>query len=198
MSETRRAARKVQSPSPSRAVRRVGAYESERFYTNRLSLLNRLIARTTKQMLAEQFSLSQMEWRVLIQLEYRSPSKISEMHDRSLVPKPQISSVLPHLIRKNYVVRIDDPADARAPYFAVTEEGLSVYRAVIRVSRKRQRKLELLLSQHDRAAFDSAIDHLIAYFKAQASFDARGVFEGAGIPNVALPANPNSRHSRAF
>lgn len=149
-------------------LRRVGSYESERFFTHRLSLLNRLIARTTKQMLAQQFGLSQMEWRVLIQLERRSPSKIAEVHERSLVPKPQLSAVLPVLIRKGLVVREEDPADARAPYFALTESGLQLYRAVMRVSRKRQRRLEFILSEHERIAFNAAIDHLIKFFADQA------------------------------
>ena len=84
-------------------LERIGNYETERFYTHRLSLLNRLIARTTKQMLADPFGLSQMEWRILVQLEYRSPSKVAEIHERSLMQKPQISSALPRLIRNGYV-----------------------------------------------------------------------------------------------
>jgi DNA-binding MarR family transcriptional regulator len=161
-----------------KGLRRVGAYESGRFYTHRLSLLNRLIARTTKQMLADEFGLSQMEWRVLIQLEQRSPAKIADMHERSLVPKPQLSSVLPGLIRKGLVVRENDAADARAPNFALTDEGLKLYRAVMRVSRKRQRKLEFILSQHERVAFDAAIDHLIAFFAGEVGRDG-GLFDDA-------------------
>jgi DNA-binding MarR family transcriptional regulator len=166
--QTNRLERTPSKAAPARGLRRTGTYESGRFYTHRLSLLNRLIARTTKVMLAEQFGLSQMEWRVLIQLEHRTPSKIVEMQERSLLPKPQISSVLPQLIRKGYVVRADDPADARAPNFALTDEGLQLYRAVMRVSRKRQRGLELILSEPERAVFDAAIDHLIAFFTEDA------------------------------
>ena len=47
-------------------LQRTGSYESEAFYTHRLSLLSRLIARETRQMLAEPFGLSQMDWRVRI------------------------------------------------------------------------------------------------------------------------------------
>jgi DNA-binding MarR family transcriptional regulator len=148
----------------SRGLRRVGAYESERFYTHRLSLLNRLIARTTKDMLAEHFGISQMEWRILVQLEYRSPSKVSEIHERSLVQKPQISSALPKLAERGYVVRVRDPEDARAPWFAISEDGLRLYRDVIRVSRKRQRDLEAHLSQHERAGFEQTLDRLIVSF----------------------------------
>jgi DNA-binding MarR family transcriptional regulator len=166
----------TQAAAQSKGLRRIGAYESGRFYTHRLSLLNRLIARTTKQMLSDEFGLSQMEWRVLIQLEHRSPSKIAEMHERSLIPKPQLSSVLPTLIRRGFVVRDDDPDDARAPYFALTEEGLQLYRAVMKVSRKRQRKLELILSREERASFEVAVDHLIALFTSERSRDG-GLFD---------------------
>jgi DNA-binding MarR family transcriptional regulator len=147
-----------------RGVRRLGAYESARYYTHRLSLLNRLIARTTKDMLAERFGMSQMEWRILVQLEFRSPSKVADIHARSLVQKSQISSALPQLVRRGCVVRQDDPDDARAPWFAITDEGLRRYRDVIRVSRKRQRGLELLLSPRERAGFEQAVDRLIEFF----------------------------------
>ncbi len=84
MTRPGRLIRKLQKPA-AQGLRRTGIYESGTFYTHRLSLLNRLLARTTKEMLARQFGLSQMEWRVLIQLEHRSPSKISEMHERCLI-----------------------------------------------------------------------------------------------------------------
>lgn len=143
-------------------LRHAGSYESETFYTHRLSLLSRLLARETRQMLEEPFRLSQMEWRILVQLEHVSPSKISEIHARSLLPKPQISSALPSLIEKRYVAREDDLTDARSPFFSITVYGLQLYRSVMRVSRKRQRRLELLLSAGQRAAFSKAIDELIA------------------------------------
>jgi DNA-binding MarR family transcriptional regulator len=115
-------------------------------------------------MLADPFGLSQMEWRILVQLEHRSPSKIAEIHERSLMQKPQISSALPRLIRTGYIARTDDPTDARAPYFAITEQGLKLYRAVVRVSRKRQESLEALLSERERKVLDAAIDRLIGSF----------------------------------
>lgn len=150
--------------SPARGLHRTGGYESAYFYTHRLSLLNRLIARTTREMLAGHFALSQMEWRILVQLEYRSPSKVSQIHERSLVQKPQISSALPSLVRKGYVVREDDPADARAPFFAITQGGLKLYRAVMRLSRRRQRAVELVLTERERVAFEHTLDKLIQFF----------------------------------
>ena len=166
-------------PAPDAGLERVGNYETERFYTHRLSLLNRLIARTTKQMLVDPFGLSQMEWRILVQLEHRSPSKIADIHDRSLMQKPQISSALPRLIRNGHVARKDDPADARAPYFAITEEGLKLYRAVVRVSRKRQQSLEALLSERERKVLETAIDRLIASFVHEEFDPADGAFQVA-------------------
>jgi DNA-binding MarR family transcriptional regulator len=174
-----------------RGLRRVGAYESARFYTHRLSLLNRLIARTTKDMLAEHFGISQMEWRILVQLEYRSPSKVSEIHERSLVQKPQISSALPRLVQRGFVVREHDPKDARAPWFAITESGLRLYRDVIRLSRKRQRGLESLLSEPEQAGFEQALDRLIEFFVEQGR-GADGLFATADQ----LSAGKSRRGSR--
>ena len=159
-----------------RGMQRSGSYETESFYTHRLSLLSRLLARTTKRMLGEPFGLSQMEWRILVQLEHGSPARIADIHERSLCPKPQISSSLPRLLRAGYVVREDNPSDARAPYFAITEEGLRLYRAVMRRSRKRQQALEALLGPAERAGFESALDRLIAALLAE---EAEDLFEAA-------------------
>lgn len=154
---------------PERKERRTGSYESQSFYTHRLSLLSRLIARETRDMLADPFGLSQMEWRTLIQLEYVSPSKVGEISARSLLQKPQISLALPSLIARGLVVRTDDPADARAPYFAITEKGLRLYHEVMKISRKRQRRLESLLSERERASFSKAVDRLIEAVSAEPS-----------------------------
>ena len=158
-------------------LHRNGSYETEYFYTHRLSLLSRLLARTTKRMLGDPFGLSQMEWRILVQLEHGSPARIADIHERSLCPKPQISSSLPRLLRAGYVVREDNPADARAPYFALTEEGLRLYRGVMRLSRKRQQALATLLAPDERAGFEAALDKLIAALVAE---EADGLFESVG------------------
>jgi DNA-binding MarR family transcriptional regulator len=141
--------------------RRVGAGESRDFYTHRLALLNRLLARDTRLML-EPFGLSQMEWRILIQLEQASPAKISEISTRSLLQKPQLSLALPPLIAKGCVTRESDPDDRRAPYFAITEKGLSLYRSVMREARKRQRRFESLLDSDQRRHFSAAVGALIS------------------------------------
>ena len=145
--------------------RRVGAGESTDFFTHRLSLLNRLLARDTRTML-EPFGLSQMEWRILIQLEQVSPSKISEISARSLLQKPQLSVALPPLIDKGCVTRDDDPTDARAPYFAITEKGLALYRSIMREARRRQRRFEALLEESQRLHFSAAVDRLISALAA--------------------------------
>jgi len=152
-------------------LHRTGAYESSRFYTHRLSHLSRLLARTTKQMLTENFGLSQMEWRVLIQLEFRSPSKVGEIHERTLYQKAQISTALRSLMKRGAVAKEGDPFDRRAPFFAITEDGLELYRSVMRFSRRRQRDLEARLDIRLRHAFESAIDQLINSYSEEEAHD---------------------------
>lgn len=180
--------------APKRGLHRTGAFESERFYTHRLSLLSRLMARTTKTMLAENFGMSQMEWRVLVQLEYRSPSKIADIHERSLMQKPQISQALPALARRGYVVRQSDPADARAPWFAITEEGLALHRDVIRISRRRQHRLEAALHERERTAFESALDRFIGLFIAAG--DTGDIFADSDAARSAATARTRKKAAR--
>jgi DNA-binding MarR family transcriptional regulator len=143
---------------------RNGKHETRRFYTSQVALLHRLVARSTKQAFGQMFGITQMEWRVLVQLEYRSPSKISEINERTLMQKPQISSTLPQLIRKGYAVRANDPNDARAPWFAITEKGLGLYKEVFAVSRTRQRGLESLLTIEERKVFESAFQRIVDFY----------------------------------
>ena len=151
----------------SAGLHRKGAYETRGFYTQQVALLHTLIERSTKQEFERMFGITQMEWRILVQLEYRSPTKISEIHERTLMQKPQISSTLPALIKKGYAVRESDPADARAPYFAITGDGLRLYKEVLRVSRKRQKGLESLLSRQERKTLKSTFQRLIDFYMAE-------------------------------
>jgi MarR family transcriptional regulator, 2-MHQ and catechol-resistance regulon repressor len=164
-------------PKIAAGLQRVGSYETQGFYTHQVALLHRLIARSTKQAFDRMFGITQMEWRILIQLEHRSPSKISELHERTFMQKPQISLALPNLIRKGYVVRADDPDDARAPYFAITEKGLALYREVLRVTKKRQKGLESLLSAAERKAFESAFKRLIDFYMEENRQGGEAMFD---------------------
>lgn len=161
-----------------RGLTRSSDYPTGRFYTRQIALLSRLIARTTKPAFDRLFGISQMEWRILVQLEYRSPSKIAEMYERSLMPKSQISSALPTLIRKGLVARENDPDDARAPYFAITPEGLVLYKAVLRVSQRRQDGLESLLTKQERKIFADALDKLVEFYLAEDARSGDGLFGG--------------------
>ena len=163
-------------PAKTRGLTRNSAYPTGRFYTRQIALLSRMIARTTKPAFSRLFNISQIEWRILVQLEHCSPAKINEMYERSLMPKSQISSVLPALIRKGYVVRENDPEDARAPYFAITADGLALYKAVLRVSKRRQEGLESLLTREQRKIFADALDRLIEFYLEEDSRGGDGMF----------------------
>jgi DNA-binding MarR family transcriptional regulator len=164
-----------------RGLIRRSDYPTGHFYTRQIALLSRLIARTTKPALDRLFKISQMEWRILVQLEYRSPSKIAEIYERSLMPKSQISSALPALIRQGYVVRADDPDDARAPYFAITPAGLALHKAVLKVSQRRQKGLESLLTRPERKVFAAALERLVEFYLAEDARHGDGLF-GGGPP----------------
>jgi len=166
-----------------------GKHETRRFYTSQVALLHRLVARSTKQAFGRMFGITQMEWRVLVQLEYRSPCKISEISERTLMQKPQISSTLPQLIRKGYAVRANDPNDARAPWFAITEAGLALYREVFAVSRTRQRGLESLLTPQQRKVFEDAFQLIIDFYVEEERSGGDAMFGAA-------PPRPRKRAKR--
>jgi DNA-binding MarR family transcriptional regulator len=164
-------------PAKARGLTRTSLYPTGRFYTRQIALLSRLIARTTKPAFDRRFDISQLEWRILVQLEHRSPSKIVEMYERSLMPKSQISSALPTLIGKGLVVRENDPDDARAPNFAITADGLTLYKAVLKVSQRRQDGLESLLTRQERKSFADALDKLVAFYLAEDARNGDGLFD---------------------
>jgi DNA-binding MarR family transcriptional regulator len=126
-----------------------------------------------------------MEWRILVQLEYRSPSKIADIHARSLIQKPQLSSAMPGLIRKGCIVRVNDPKDARAPDFAITANGLQIYRRVLKASRKRQKGLEALLTRQERLGFEAALKRLTEFYRGEMQLGRDGLFlDGADVADI--------------
>jgi DNA-binding MarR family transcriptional regulator len=168
--------KRPQKLKASRGLQRKGIYETRHFYTSQIALLNRLISRTMKRAFDTMFGITLMEWRVLAHLEYRSPSKISEIYERSLMQKPLTSEALRKLVKNGYAVREDDPADARAPYFSITEEGLNLYRAILRVTRKRQRGLESLFSKQEQKILGTAFGRLIEFYMDQERQRGDGMF----------------------
>ncbi len=73
--------------------------------------------------------------------------------------------------------RANDPDDARAPYFAITAEGLALYKAVLKVSKRRQDGLESLLTRQERKIFADALDKLVEFYLAEDARDGDGLFD---------------------
>jgi DNA-binding MarR family transcriptional regulator len=162
--------------SVGKGVHHAGIYETRHFYTSQIALLHRLISRTMKRAFDVMFGMTLMEWRVLAQLEYRSPSKISEIHERSLMQKPLTSTALRSLVENGYAVRESDPYDARAPNFYITEKGLQTYKAVLAVTRKRQHGLESLFTAQEQKIMAAAFTRLIEFYTDEERQRDNGMF----------------------
>jgi DNA-binding MarR family transcriptional regulator len=96
----------------------------------RISLVARLLDRRTTRMLAEGFSLSVAEWRVLAQLAMASPSSVRDLAERAWVDRAEVSRAAASLVRRGYVQRCDNPEDRRGPLLSCTRAGKALFRRI--------------------------------------------------------------------
>lgn len=163
IARTRRARRTVEREGPD-----TSGWDITQFLTFRIDVMHRFQIRQTKRMLAAGFNLTLAEWRVLNNLARRSPDTVGAIAARTAIAKSQISRAAASLAWRGFVLRTDNPADARTPDFSLTESGRRLYEDVMEVGRDRQRRLLAQLDPAQRKAMFDAIDVLTAYMRANA------------------------------
>ena len=140
-------------------------WEIDDFLTYRINVLYRLLDRQLKKLLAERHALSIAEWRVLGQLAINSPTTVRGVAAKTYMAKSQISRAAASLVRAGYAQRDKDPTDERSAVFTLTREGRKKYRAAIRMSRERQRRLIAQLKPEERRVVFDAVERLICYVR---------------------------------
>src|ERR1700753_468600 len=95
--------------------------------TGRISLLAKLLDRQTATQLQKEAGLSVAEWRVLAQLNAKSPATVRMIADLHWVDRAEVSRPAASLVEKGLVQRRDNPDDKRSTLFSFTPDGLSLF-----------------------------------------------------------------------
>jgi DNA-binding MarR family transcriptional regulator len=101
------------------------------FLPYRLSVLSNAVSRQVADIYEREFALSIWQWRVIAVLGEQAGMTSTEVAQRTLMDKPTVSRALASLLERRLVERVTDEEDRRRMPLALTDAGLSIYRAII-------------------------------------------------------------------
>lgn len=142
----------------------------EDFLTFRLTRLSNALRTNLTKPYLEEFELSLPEWRLLALVARFAPMRFSEVTARSGMDKGQVSRTLRVMAdrgltkMKTIKDRVSRSTEALAApvMVSVTPKGLTLYKAVLPVARRRQADMLLTLSESERTSLYAVIDKLSA------------------------------------
>lgn len=142
----------------------------EDFLTFRLTRLSNALRTNLTKPYLEEFELSLPEWRLLALVARFAPMRFSEVTARSGMDKGQVSRTLRVMADRGLtkMKTIKDRASRSTEALAapvmvsVTPKGLTLYKAVLPVARRRQADMLLTLSESERTSLYAVIDKLSA------------------------------------
>ncbi|MCC6247998.1 MAG: MarR family transcriptional regulator [Rubrivivax sp.] len=134
----------------------------EELITYRVALLSHLIGQVVERSVSQPLELTSRQWRVMMLLNRSGPSTSGQIAANSPLDHSQVSRVSYELADKGLISMHADPHDRRKLSLALTPAGTDLLRQGLVESMKRQQRFRDCLVQEDFAAFDRALDTLIA------------------------------------
>lgn len=136
--------------------------ELERFLPYRLSVLSNQVSRGIASTYADRFGLGVTEWRVIAILgRYRGLSA-TEVAERAAMDKVAVSRAVGRLLESGFIERHDNDADRRAKHLYLSEEGRSVFDAIVPAALEYERRLLSVLDEDERRTLDRILARLLA------------------------------------
>lgn len=131
------------------------------FLTTRLSALMSALRRQVTIPYAKAFGLSIVEWRVLSLVAHARILPFGELVTQSSSDKAIISRVVRQLEQRGLILTRPETESAKKKIAcAITDAGMAIYDQAIKVARRRQADVILMLSSEEREALFSIIDKL--------------------------------------
>ena len=134
----------------------------EQFMTYRLNVLSNMLNRQMERFLKPQFDISLPDWRVLAHLGRFQAMSVRELSAYSQMDKALVSRAVARLVKKGLVSSKPDPNDGRLVVLALTKSGQKMFKTIMPLVRQRQQRLYACIDHKSQAAFDQALDALIA------------------------------------
>ena len=138
------------------------------FVSYRLSVLSRVLDRTTEAHMIKLSILALTENRILGLLYDGAATTVRAVAKEMCLDKAQVSRAMSKLVKHGYASRTIDPDDKRSAEFRITNKGRDYYAGHIAKAREMQLDMLKNLDADELAKLDSAISKLMVFAEERA------------------------------
>ena len=138
------------------------------FVSYRLSVLSRVLDRTTEARMIKASVLALTENRILGLLYDGAATTVRAVAKEMCLDKAQVSRAMTKLVKHAFAGRTIDPIDRRSAEFRITDKGKDYYTAHISKAREMQCVMLKHLDADEMAKLDTAISKLMTFAEERA------------------------------
>lgn len=138
------------------------------FVSYRLSVLSRVLDRTTEARMSKASPLALTENRILGLFFEGNVTTVRAVAKEMCLDKAQVSRAMSKLVRQGFASRAIDPVDRRSAEFRITPKGREYYAAHLARAREMQVAMLGVLNGEELEKLDSAISKLMAFAEERA------------------------------
>lgn len=159
------------------------------FMSYRLSVLSRVLDRTTEARMIKTSPLALTENRILGLLYDGLVTTVRAVAKEMCLDKAQVSRAMSKLVKHGYATRAIDPDDRRSAEFRITPKGRDYYSDHIDHARAAQLGMLANLDTDEIAVLERAISKLMVFAEERAARTEEELEARTATPRSARPAN---------
>lgn len=138
------------------------------FMSYRLSVLSRVLDRTTEARMMKASPLALTENRILGLFFDGAVTTVRAVAKEMCLDKAQVSRAMSKLVKQGFASRAIDPVDRRSAEFRITAKGREYYANHLAQARQMQLAMLAAIAPEEIATLDSAISKLMAFAEERA------------------------------
>ena len=154
--------------SSDRRLMGTGIHSVRDFVSYRLSVLSRVLDRTTEAHMIKMSILALTEHRILGLMYDGTIATVRAVAKEMCLDKAQVSRAMSKLVKHGYASRTVDPIDRRSAEFRISAKGREYYAGHIEKARAMQFEMLKNLDADELATLDSAISKLMIFAEERA------------------------------
>lgn len=134
----------------------------EEFFPFQTAVLADRLSRKLSEHYREQFGISIVEWRILVNLAYSKPASVRDIEQRVSLGRSKVSRATSRLESKGYLTKQIHPEDHRLLNLELTEQGRAFVAEIVPKAQEQQAALEDLLGE-DAMIVKAALGRLLKH-----------------------------------
>jgi len=141
--------------------------EIQQLLSYRVHVVANLLSRGAELRYRREFGVSLWEWRTIALLGAADePLSLGHLAHAAGIDKSQMSRVVSGLAKRRLVLRAAHPGDGRGVRLTLSQNGVRVYRGLIRAAAERDAALRNCLSASEKSIFEKALTKLAGTARA--------------------------------